>query len=217
MSKKSLPIVFPIVVLLIASLACNRLTGGAASGPQATVDAAFTQAAASAATAGVQGSSVEATANAAASQAVGAGDSGLATANAAATEAIATTNAATGGNTSDSTATPAADQPTAAATTAGGGSTANGGPDDIPLVDANNTVLVASAQLVSYQTSADAATTIKFYKDTMPTKGWTVDANLTVETPTATILAFTKDSRSAQVSITGDPTSQKTIVVIMVS
>jgi len=117
-------------------------------------------------------------------------------------------------------ATPAprqrATSPTAEATTAGGGATADGGPTDIPLVNADNTVLLASAQLVSYQTTADIATTIKFYKDAMPTNGWTADANLTVETPTATVLAFTKDTRSAQVSITGDPTSSKTIVVITV-
>jgi len=214
MSRKSMPILFPMIVLLFASLACNAISGGAASGFQATANAAFTQAAAGAATAGVQGSSLEATANALASQAVGSGDSAQATADAASTEAIATANAVTGG---DASATPAGDQPTAEATTAGGGATADGGPTDIPLVNADNTVLLASAQLVSYQTTADIATTIKFYKDAMPTNGWTADANLTVETPTATVLAFTKDTRSAQVSITGDPTSSKTIVVITVS
>jgi hypothetical protein len=155
MSKKSLPILFPMVVLLFASLACNALSGGAASGFQATANAAFTQAAAGAATAGVQGSSAEATANAALTQAVGQGSSLEATANAAATEANATANAVTGGT--DATATPAGDQPTAEATTAGGGTTADGGPADIPLVNAANTVLLASAQLVSYQTTADAA------------------------------------------------------------
>jgi len=212
MSKKSLPIVFPIVVLLIASLACNRLTGGTASGPQATVDAAFTQAAASAATAGVQGSSLQATANAVASQASGAGDSALATANAAATEAIATSNAATGGNTSAATATPAAEQPTAAATTAGGGTTATGGPSDIPLVTGENTIQLATDKQLVYVTSADVATVTKFYKDSMPTAGWTAIEALTIETAAGNTLGFSKDNRTATIII-GSANGQTVVTV----
>ena len=219
MSKKSFPIVMGIVGLLIASLACSRLTGSPASGFQATADAAFTQASSGAATAGAQGSSAEATANAAFTQAAGQGNSAEATANAAATELVATANAAGGTGGGDATATPQTGQPTAEATSSGGGggTTADGGPSDVPLVNADNTILIASAQLVSYQTTADIATTIKFYKDAMPNNGWTADATTTVETPTATVLAFKKDNRSAQVSITGDPTSKKTIVLITIS
>jgi hypothetical protein len=218
MSKKSLPIVMTMTGLLIATLACNRLTGSPASGFQATANAVYTQAASGAATVGVQGNSAEATANAALTQAVGQGNSAEATANAAATELVATANAA-GGTGGDATATPETGQPTAEATSSGGGggTTADGGPSDIPLVDANNTILIASAQLVSYQTTADIATTIKFYKDSMPSNGWTADPTTSVETPTATVLAFKKDNRAAQVSIAGDPTSNKTIVLITIS
>ena len=206
MSKKSLPFFVPLAVLLFASLACNAITGGGTtSGFQATANAAFTQAASGAATAGAQGSSLEATANAAG------------------TEAIATANAAGGDITGgDSTATPAADQPTEAPTdttggTGDGGNPVSGGPQDIPVIGGDNTVLLATDQVVSYESKSDFATVVKFYKDEMPNNGWTQDSTTSVETANATVLAFTKDNRQAQVSITTDPTSQQTVVLITIS
>lgn len=194
MSKKSLPLLLPIVVLLIASLACSRLTGGTTSGFQATADAAFTQAAA-----GAQGSGA------------------LATANAAATALVATANAATSGNPGAATATPAGDQPTAAATSSGGGggTTADGGPSDVPLIDAHNTVQVASANLISYITDADLATVVTFYKDAMPKNGWTLNAAGSVETASAATLSFSKAGRNAQVTI--GTANGKTVVAITVA
>ena len=199
MSKKTLTVFIPLVTLLIASLACNRLTGGAASSFQATADAAYTQAASSAATAGVQGNSA------------------VATANAAATELVATANAATGGASGSATATPASDQPTAAATASGsggGGTIANGGPADIPVI-ANGTVQVASANLLSYVTDADITTVVKFYKDAMPKNGWTLNATTSIETATAATLGFTKAAHNAQVTI--GTANGKTEVAITVS
>jgi hypothetical protein len=201
-SKKSLPFFVPLAVLLFASLACNAISGGGtATGFQATANAAFTQAAAGAATAGALS------------------NSGAATANAAATEVVATANAATGGTTGgDVTATPAAGQATAAATQAGGGGGAvSGGPADIPVVTGDNTVLLATDQVVSYESKAAFDTVVKFYKDEMPKNGWTQNASTSVETANATVLAYTKDSRQAQVSITTNPTSKATVVLITIS
>ena len=196
MSNKKLALFIPFVTLLIASLACNRLTGGAASGFQATADAAFTQAASGAATAGAQGNSA------------------VATANAAATALVATANAATGG---DATATPASGQPTAAATTSGdtgGGTIANGGPADIPVI-ANGTVQVANANLLSYVTDADITAVVKFYKDSMPKNGWTLNAATSIQTATAATVGFTKGAHNAQVTI--GTANGKTVVAITVS
>jgi len=206
MSKKSLPFFVPLAVLLFASLACNAITGGAGpgSGIQATANAAFTQAASGAATAGAVGSSAGATANAAA------------------TQLVATANAASGGNTNSSeptATTAAAGEATAAATApssgGGGGGPVSGGPQDIPVIDANSTVQVANQNVVSYITTADVPTVVKFYKDAMPKSGWTLDASLTVETATASTVGFTKDNRKAVVTI-GSQNGQ-TVVAILVS
>ena len=198
MSKKTLPFFVPLAVLLLASLACNAISGGGTtSGFQATANAAFTQAAAGAATAGAVGSSSEATANAAA------------------TQLVATANAATGGaGGGQATATTAAGQPTAASS-GGGGGAVSGGPADIPVVDAQNTVQVANDKVLNYYTSADLATVVKFYKDAMPKSGWTLNTAISVETATASVLTYTKDSRSAVITI-GTANGQ-TVVAIVIS
>jgi len=203
MSKKSLPFFVPLAVLLFASLACNAITGGAGpgSGVQATANAAFTQAASGAATAGAVGSSAGATANAAA------------------TQLVATANAASGGNTTSSAPTAtkeAAGEATAAATepSSGGGGAISGGPKDIPVVSGDNTVLLASDKVVSYESKSDFATVVQFYKDEMPKNGWTLNTATSVETANATVLAYSKDTRQAQVSITTDPSSKATVVLI---
>jgi hypothetical protein len=70
--------------------------------------------------------------------------------------------------------------------------------------------------LVSYQSKTDMATVVKFYKDEMPKNGWTQDTATSVETGTAVILAYKKDSRQAQVSVTTDPTGKQTVVLITI-
>src|SRR6202040_755964 len=128
------------------------------------------------------------------------------------TSALATANAASSG---EPTAThAAAGQPTAAATDSGTGGSASGGPSDIPIVAGQNTILIANSQLVSYQTAVDYAAVVKFYKDAMPKNGWTLDTSASVETSSATVLAYSKDNRKVQVSVATDPTSKQTVVLI---
>ena len=198
MTRKQLPFFLAFLVLMFGAMACACLGSGAGiSGFTATANAAYTQAAGAAATAGALG------------------NTGLATANAAATQAIATANAAGGGNTSAGpTDTPAAAQPTSAGS-GGNGTTASGGPSDIPVIQ-GGTVLVATAQLLSYQTKSDLASVVAFYKDAMPKNGWTADATASVETPTATVLTFKKGSQTASVTIGSDPSSGQTLVAIAV-
>jgi hypothetical protein len=104
----------------------------------------------------------------------------------------------------------------ASATPGGAGSTANGGPSDIPLVSGENNVLLANAQLVTYQTKTDMAAVATFYKDAMPKNGWTEDATTSVQTATTTVLSFKKDTRTAVVTISKDPTSGQTLVAIVI-
>jgi hypothetical protein len=196
MSKKKFPFFLAFIVLIFSAMACACLgSGSGITGFQATANAVLTQV-------GAAGSSL------------------VATANAASTQDMATANAS--GGTTGGQATPttgAGGAATAAPTSAGGGgSPASGGPSDIPLVDsAQNTVQLATDKLLTYETKADFATAVKFYKDAMPKNGWTADATTTVETPNASVLAFTKGSSTAQISITPNPADGQTVVVIVVS
>lgn len=199
MRKQSTPILVVAVILATASLACSALGGGVVSGLQATANAVLTQGNSALGTA-------QATVNAAETQGAGAGSSGLATANAALTQ-----NAG-GGNTA-ATAQPA-DTAAPGATSA----TTGGGQSDIPMVTgATNTVLLTTANLITYDTSADVATAVKFYKDQMPQNGWTFDATTSVETSAATVLNFTKAARTATVTVTTDPSKNQTLVAIAIS
>ena len=197
MTRKQLPFFLAFLVLMFGAMACACLgSGTGVGGFTATANAALTQAV-GAATAGAQGSSLSATANAAA------------------TQAIATANAVGGGSTgAGATNTPASAQPTSAGS-GGNGTTASGGPSDIPMIQ-GGTVLVATAQLVSYQTKDDLATVVAFYKDAMPKNGWTADASASVETPTATVLSFKKGGKTASVTIGNDPSSGQTLVAVAV-
>jgi hypothetical protein len=208
-TRKQLPFFIGFFVLMFGAMACACLGSGVGiSGFTATANAALTQASSAA----TQGSSLSGTASAA-------GSSAEATANAEATQAVATANAAGGSTSGQATATTASgSEPTAAATTSGSGSTggASGGPSDIPVVQGDNTILLVNAQLVSYQTKTDFATTVKFYKDQMPKNGWTQDTSTSIETTNASVLAYTKDTRKANVSVTKDPTSGQTMVLITI-
>ncbi len=197
MTRKQLPYFVAFLVLMFGAMACACLGSGTGIGGfQATANAAFTQAAAGAATAGALAGTAGAS-----------GNSAVATANAAATQANATAGA-NGGATQP--------EATAAATAGGTGGTASGGPSDIPLVSGQNNVLFATDQLVTYQTKTDIAAVATFYKDAMPKNGWTADTTSSVETATAAVLTYKKDTRTASVTIGKDPSSGQTLVAIAV-
>jgi hypothetical protein len=193
MHYKPTSAVLAVTLLALASLACNTITGGGLNNAQAIANAVLTAASGDLA---VTADAVQATADAALN------------------------------SVDDETATPepteagvappeATETPAAVATD----STGFGGdaPEDVPIIDAQNTILFTSAAIVSYQTDADYKTTVTFYKDGMPSNGWTVDANASVETETATILYCTKDNRQASVSITVDTNTNATFVLITIS
>jgi hypothetical protein len=192
MHPKPISAVLAATLLVAASLACNTITGGGLNNAQATANAVLT--------AGVSGDFA-------------------ATADAAKATADALLNS--GG---DQTATPKATEAggTEATETPSGAATADTGlggqaPDDVPIIDAQNSNLFTSAEIVSYQTDADYQTAVSFYKDGMTSNGWTIDANTSVETETATILYCTKDNRQATVTITPDTNAKTTTVLILIS
>ncbi len=181
-------------LLVLASLACNTITGGGLNNAQATANAVLT--------AGVSGDFA-------------------ATADAAKATADALVNSA-----GEQTATPKPTEggitpPDATETPAGVATDSSGigdePPSDVPIIDAKNSNLVASAQFVSYQTDADYKTAVSFYKDGMSKNGWTLDANASFESDTASIMDFTKDNRTATVTITPDTTTKTTIILITIS
>jgi hypothetical protein len=179
-------------LLVLASLACNTITGGGVNNLQATANAALTA-----------GFSGDFGATATAAQAtVEAAINGVG-------EAPATSRPTEAGNNpAEATETPAA-----AVTESTGFS---GAPDDVPILDAQNTVLISSADVVSYQTDADFATAVQFYKDEMPNNGWTFEANLSVETNGSAVLTFTKDNRRASVTVTLEPNTKTVIIAIAI-
>jgi hypothetical protein len=181
-------------LLVLASLACNTITGGGLNNAQATANAVLT--------AGFSGD-LAATADAARATA----DALL---NSAGQETATPKPTEAGGASSDATETPAG----AATDITGLGGEA---PDDIPIIDGQNSDLVASPEFVSYQTDADYKTAVSFYKDGMSKNGWTLDANASFDTDAAAILDFTKDKRKATVTITPDATTKTTIILITIS
>ena len=194
MHLKPISAITVAALLVLASLACNAVTGGGLNNAQATANAAFTAAASGdfAATA----DAAEATADALLDNA---------------SEETASPEATESGiGASDATETPAG---VATASTGLGGEA----PSDVPIIDAQNTDLFSSAAGVSYQAGAEYNTVVTFYKDGMPNNGWSIDANGSIETPSATILYCTKDNRQATVAITPGTAPNTTLVLITIT
>jgi hypothetical protein len=194
MRLKPISALMAATLLILASLACNTITGGGLPNPQATVNAALT--AASFGGFAATAESVKATADALLNSA------GEETATPKPTEAGVTPP--------DATETPAG---VATVDTGFGGEA----PDDVPIIDGQNSNLFTSAEIVSYQTDADYKTVVSFYKDGMAKNGWTIDTNSSVEQETTTILYCTKDNRQATVTISPDTNAKTTTVLILIA
>jgi hypothetical protein len=194
MHVKPISVITATTLLVLASLACNTITGGGLNNVQATANAALTAAVSGgfAATADAAKATVDALLNSA----------GEETATPIPTEAGITPP--------DATETPSG---AATADTGFGGEA----PEDVPIIDAQNTNLFATAEFVSYQTDADYKTAVSFYKEGMPKNGWILDANSSVESDSGSILYFTKDNRHASVTITPDTASKTTIILITIA
>ena len=192
MFNKHFRLIIPTAILLIASLACSVLPGGgSASSIQATANAALTQADIGVATASAEGNSLQATANAAS------------------TQLLATANAAGG---AQSTAAPTASA-IATSTTAAGGNN-SGSPKDIPLIDPH-TVISASDHELTYSTTADIQTVAKFYQDQMPKLGWAAQVKPYISASVAK-MDFIKADSIASIGISIDPKTKQTTVGVII-
>ncbi len=89
-----------------------------------------------------------------------------------------------------------------------------GGPDDVPVMDGANENFFASPEVVTYLADAQYAEVLAFYKAEMEANGWTYDPNLSSEFGEIAALTYTKDGRTATVSILTDVTSGKTLVAV---
>lgn len=92
-----------------------------------------------------------------------------------------------------------------------------GAPDDIPIMaDAVDTTSFSG--ITSYGSPTAFADVVAFYKTQMPANGWTEDASSgTFATDDFTTLSFTKEGRTASITITADSSSGETTVLIQVS
>ncbi len=92
-----------------------------------------------------------------------------------------------------------------------------GAPSDIPLMpDAVDTS--AFGDLTLYSSASTFADVVAFYKEQMPANGWAEDSAADeVATDTFTTLNFTKDGRTASITITRDTSADATSVLISLS
>jgi hypothetical protein len=88
------------------------------------------------------------------------------------------------------------------------------GPDDVPVFEGNNENFFASDDVVTYLTDASYADVVAFYKTEMEANGWSYNASLSTEFGEIAALTYTKDNRSATVSILTDTSSGQTLVAV---
>lgn len=74
--------------------------------------------------------------------------------------------------------------------------------------------LYATQDIVSYTIGQDFAAVLDFYKREMPANGWTAVSEGTLESEQAAVLKYTKDGRSATLSLSEGPQEGQTVVVI---
>lgn len=89
-------------------------------------------------------------------------------------------------------------------------------PEDIPIPEAEKENLVISNNTITYAISMPYLDVVSFYKAEMPKKGWKYQPTTSKELDNSSILNFTKDSKSASISINFNPANQKTMIVIFI-
>jgi predicted small secreted protein len=183
-----------LLMLLLASLACNTIMGGGtrneAEDAQATADAALTEAA-------EEFGDPQATADALATEAAEEfGD-------------FATPEDEPEGEATEED--PVEEAPTEESGEIPG---SGEGPEDIPVFDGNNQNFFATADVVTYTTDAPYADVVAFYRAEMEANGWTYNETLSTEFGEIAALTYEKDGRTATLSILTDTTNGGTLVAV---
>jgi hypothetical protein len=97
------------------------------------------------------------------------------------------------------------------------GENPNSPPSDIPLPSQDRLEqLNGTPSMVAFYTSINFPLIVKFYKTEMVNNGWKAVTQGTVETSKTAVLIYTKDKRTATVTITISPADNKTGVVIVI-
>ncbi|MFC1923188.1 hypothetical protein ACFLY4_07860 [Chloroflexota bacterium] len=90
-------------------------------------------------------------------------------------------------------------------------------PDDIPIIsDGELTNLLTNQSTISYYVTVDLPQVVNFYQTTMPEHDWVdvTDSNL-IKTDAA-VLKFFKPEQVATITLTANPISQQTVVLIFI-
>ena len=90
-------------------------------------------------------------------------------------------------------------------------------PDDIPIIsDGELTNLLTNQSTISYYVTVDLTQVVDFYQTTMPEHDWVdvTDSNL-IKTDAA-VLKFFKPEQVATITLTANPISQQTVVLIFI-
>jgi hypothetical protein len=91
------------------------------------------------------------------------------------------------------------------------------GPPDIPVLNNNAELVYADDSNLTYNTDATFDETVDFYREEMVNAGWEPSPNGDTVFAQIAALQFEKDGQQALIAITGDPTSDRTAVVITIT
>lgn len=90
-------------------------------------------------------------------------------------------------------------------------------PEDIPIVEGEVESLLATANLISYQTTMPFDEVVAFYETQMLAQGWAPAEGQNVTQGQTTIATYAKDTRHAVLTITGEASAGKTAVLIVIT
>ncbi len=90
-------------------------------------------------------------------------------------------------------------------------------PDDIPIIsDGEITNLFTNQSAISYYVTVDLPQVVDFYQTTMPDQDWVDVTDSSSITEDAAVLKFFKPERVATITLTANPISQQTVVLIAI-
>lgn len=89
-------------------------------------------------------------------------------------------------------------------------------PDDIPIIGGEKEDLITGEFAVSYSVSKSIEDVANFYKSEMPKNGWTPVEQGKLETESMVAMNYEKQGRSADVTILKNPINQQTLVFILI-
>jgi len=91
----------------------------------------------------------------------------------------------------------------------------DGAPADIPLVDEPKEILIESEDIITYFTPQEFSIVLKFYQEQMPINGWSTKDGGVINDDTA-LLYYEKTDREVTITLSLDPSSNKTTVMIYI-